>query len=105
MLCQLDVQTCILRPSAELLGFKIYSESELTESALAIISLIPGLCSGILVTGTVVLEALAQCGTAAFDKTGTLTTGRLAATSMRAPAGTAHLEDTQNGVHCSACAI
>jgi cation transport ATPase len=68
-------------------------------------SLIPGLCSGILVTGTVVLEALAQCGTAAFDKTGTLTTGRLAATSMRAPAGTAHLEDAQNGVHCSACAI
>ena len=43
------------------------------------------LCSGILVTGTVVLEALAQCGTAAFDKTGTLTTGRLAATSMRRP--------------------
>ena len=42
-------------------------------------------CSGILVTGTVVLEALAQCGTAAFDKTGTLTTGRLAATSMRRP--------------------
>ena len=34
-------------------------------------------------TGTVVLEALAQCGTAAFDKTGTLTTGQLAATSMR----------------------
>ncbi len=36
-------------------------------------------------TGTVVLEALAQCGTAAFDKTGTLTTGQLAATSMRRP--------------------
>ena len=31
------------------------------------------------------LEALAQCGTAAFDKTGTLTTGQLAATSMRRP--------------------
>lgn len=42
-------------------------------------------CSGILVTGTVVLEALSQCGTAAFDKTGTLTTGQLAATSMRRP--------------------
>lgn len=77
---------------------------EVTESAYALLSLTHGLCSGILVTGTVVLEALAQCGTAAFDKTGTLTTGRLAATSMRAPAGTAHLEDAQNGVHCSACA-
>ena len=46
-------------------------------------------CSGILVTGTVVLEALAHCGTAAFDKTGTLTTGKLAATSMREPGAAA----------------
>ena len=46
-------------------------------------------CSGILVTGTVVLEALAHCGTAAFDKTGTLTTGKLAATSMRKPGAAA----------------
>ena len=63
-------------------------------------------CSGILVTGTVVLEALAQCGTAAFDKTGTLTTGQLAATSMRRPdaaaaANGAAPQHSYNGAQCS----
>ena len=62
------------------------------------------LCSGILVTGTVVLEALANCGTAAFDKTGTLTTGKLAATSMRGPEAAASLngstpEHSNSGAH------
>ena len=39
-------------------------------------------CSGILIQGGNVLDALVRCTTIAFDKTGTLTTGSLTCTSM-----------------------